>query len=364
VPDVVLTGSGGFLGGHVRAALLESGTPVQRISLGEHFDLAIATAAVSGATRVIHLAGVNRADDDEVTAGNIRFAMQLAAAVEAAPVAPQVVVYANSTQADNGSVYGSAKSAARGILQVAAERVGARFEDVALPNLFGEHGRPFYNAVTATFSHLIARGETPTVEGDKVLTLLHAQDAADLLTGAVGVNRLTEFEVQISVSGLLERLLGMASVYARGEIPDICDAFDRNLFNTYRSHVFPASGGVRLTRHEDARGSFFEVIRTHGGNGQFSFSTTEPGITRGDHFHRRKVERFTVLSGTATISLRRVFTSEVHEFEVDDENPLAIDMPTMWAHKITNTGAAPLLTSFWTNDLFDPARPDTIAEAV
>ena len=87
-------------------------------------------------------------------------------------------------------------------------------------------------------------------------------------------------------------------------------------------------------------------------------------MSRGDHFHRRKVERFTVLSGSATIALRRLFTNEVFEFNVTGEEPVAVDMPTMWSHNITNTGSRPLYTSFWSNDIFDPDAPDTIAEVV
>ena len=87
-------------------------------------------------------------------------------------------------------------------------------------------------------------------------------------------------------------------------------------------------------------------------------------ITRGDHFHRRKVERFTVLAGEGTIALRRLFTEEVFEFHVTGDEPMAIDMPTMWTHKITNTGDQALYTSFWTNDIFNPDNPDTIAEEV
>jgi UDP-2-acetamido-2,6-beta-L-arabino-hexul-4-ose reductase len=359
-----VTGSNGFLGWHLRAALQEAGVEVARVDVGDAFDLAAATAAVSGAPRVIHIAGINRGTDAEVGEGNVLFATQLASAIRAADVAPVVISYANSTQAGNGSVYGAAKAEAATILESAATEVGARFENVLLPNLFGEHGRPFYNAVTSTFSHLIAKGESPTVENDKLLTLLHVQNAADLLTGVHPLDDQAALENEIAVSHLLAKLQGIAAVYGAGEIPDVANAFDRDLFNTYRSYTFPEQAPVRLTRHADARGSFFEIIRSHGGPGQSSFSTTEPGISRGDHYHRRKIERFTVLSGTATIALRRLFTDDVIEFQVTGEAPAAVDMPTMWSHNITNTGSETLYTSFWTNDIFDPDSPDTIAEAV
>lgn len=361
---VAVTGARGFLGWHLRSALQESRTDVALIPVGDAFDLAQASAAVDGSTRVIHIAGVNRASDEKITDGNILFAEQLALALRAASTPPPVVVYANSTQSTNGSVYGEAKAHAAEILSAATSAIGAEFVDLQLPNLFGEHGRPFYNAVTATFSHLIAAGERPVVENDKELTLLHAQNAADLLTGAVPREALGELQRSETVTGLLARLHGYAEVYGRGEIPSLADDFDRDLFNTYRSYTFPTQSPIDLTRHADARGSFFEIIRSHGGPGQSSFSTTVPNVTRGDHYHRRKMERFTVLQGLARISLRRLYSDEVVSFEISGDAPGAVDMPTMWAHNITNIGDDVLYTSFWTNDIFDPANPDTIAEAV
>ncbi len=361
---VAVTGARGFLGWHLRAALQEAGATVEAIPLGAAFDATAATAAVDGADRVIHVAGVNRATDEEIADGNVGFAEQLASALRAAGDPPPVVVYANSIQAGNGSIYGEAKARAAEILAGAARDIGADFVDVHLPNLFGEHGRPFYNAVTATFSHLIANGERPSVENDKELTLLHAQNAADVLRGAVPLSALETLQREESVSGVLARLRGYAELYGRGEIPSVADDFDRDLFNTYRSYTFPAQSPIDLTRHADARGSFFEIIRSHGGPGQSSFSTTVPGVTRGDHFHRRKIERFTVLQGRARISLRRLYSEDVVSFDVSGDAPGAVDMPTMWAHNITNIGDDVLYTSFWTNDIFDPANPDTIAEAV
>lgn len=359
-----VTGAGGFLGWHLRAALKEAGIPVAAVPVGKAFDLHQARTALDGSIRAIHIAGINRASDEDVTAGNITFAEQFADALRATQNPPQVVVYANSTQSKNGSVYGEAKARAAEIIASAASKVGAEFVDLHLPNLFGEHGRPFYNSVTATFSHLIAAGQTPRVETDKELTLLHAQDAVDLLTGAAEIDSLTRLERHETVSGLLLRLQGYARIYNQGEIPNVADWFDRDLFNTYRSFTFPGHAPIELTRHADARGSFFEIIRSHGGPGQSSFSTTIPGVTRGDHFHRRKIERFTVLHGRARISLRRLFTHEVITFDVSGDAPMAVDMPTMWSHNISNIGDQVLYTSFWTNETFDPENPDTIAEVV
>jgi UDP-2-acetamido-2,6-beta-L-arabino-hexul-4-ose reductase len=361
---VALTGANGFLGWHIRAALLEAGITVQPVPVGDAFDPEYAARTVSGVSRLIHAAGVNRGSDEDVHHGNVHFAEQAAEALTKAAEPPALVVYANSVQADNGTVYGEAKAAAADVLREAAQRTGAGFQDVRLPNLFGEHGRPFYNAVTATFSHMLSQGQRPTVNDDKQLTLLHAQDAADLLAGTIDANVAASLAVDETVEGLLMRLSSMASAYSRGEIPDVAARFDRNLFNTYRSYTFPDRAPIALVRHADSRGSFFEVLRSRGGCGQTSFSTTVPGVTRGDHFHRRKIERFTVLAGEATIRLRKLFSDEVVSFRVTGSEPVAVDMPTMWSHNITNTGDDLLFTSFWTNDIFDPERPDTTSEEV
>ncbi|HWK76520.1 capsular biosynthesis protein [Microbacterium sp.] len=357
---VVLTGADGFLGWHTRVALRAQSAHAGGIRVGAAFDLGSATRSIDGSTRAIHIAGVNRADDRDVHDGNILFARQFAQALRAAETPPPVVVFANSTQAGNGSVYGESKRRAGEIVAEAASAVGVEYVDVELPNLFGEHGRPFYNAVTSTFCHLLAKREQPKVDNDKTLTLLHAQNAADLLLGETPASAA----VTESVSGLLNRLSNIAKTYERGEIPDVSSQFERDLFNTYRSYVFDRTTPIQLTRHADSRGSFFEIIRSHGGPGQSSFSTTASGISRGDHFHRRKIERFTVLSGTATISLRKLFTDRVHDFVVTGDQPAAVDMPTGWSHKIKNTGTETLYTSFWTDDLFDPNNPDTISEVV
>ncbi len=149
-----------------------------------------------------------------------------------------------------------------------------------------------------------------------------------------------------------------------GEIPPIPDRHAVRLFNTYRSHCFPDHFPIRPTRHGDPRGELVEVVRAHGGGGQSFCSTTRPGHARGEHFHLAKVERFAVLRGTAEISLRRVGYREVVRFPVSGGEPVVVDMPTMWAHKITNTGPDELLTLFWANEIFDPARPDTYPEPV
>lgn len=358
---VAVTGAGGFLGLHVRGALLESGVEAVPIALGERFDERAASAAVEGADAVLHLAGVHRAPDDDVRDGNRLLATQLSRVLLDAREPPRSVSYASTTQVGNGTAYGEAKEQAGTMVRAAADAIGARFVDHRLPNLFGEHGLPFTNSVTATFCHLLASGGRPEVHEDRDLDLLHAQDAADLLLGDEGAAQRVHRD---SVTGLLARLERIAAAYEVGDVPDIAERLDRDLFNTYRSHLVDRRPAIHLARRADERGAFVELVRARGGSGQASTSTTAPGVTRGDHFHRRKFERFSVVSGRAVIRLRRILTSHVVEIPVDGDAPVAVDMPTLWSHSIENVGDGLLHTSFWTDDLFDPARPDTIPERV
>jgi UDP-2-acetamido-2,6-beta-L-arabino-hexul-4-ose reductase len=360
---VVLTGAEGFLGWHTRC-LLHATTdhtvePVGRDTWSRLPEL------VADADAVIHIAGINRADESELVDGNVGLARDVVAAVRAAG-RPVDVVFANSTQVGNGSPYAAGKAGAADELRALAAECGGRFTDVLLPNLFGEHGRPGYNSFVASFVDAVIRGEEPSI-ADRPIALLHAQGAARVLVGALDAPApvIEPQGTETSVLHVWETLRRFHTTYAAsGDVPAFADALEVDLFNTYRAALFPAGYPISLTPRSDQRGRLVETVRSHGNGGQTFVSTTVPGVTRGEHYHLTKIERFVVLSGQATISLRKMFTDEVLDFPVTGEEPALIDMPTMWAHNITNTGDTEVTTLFWTDTLFDPANPDTIPEPV
>lgn len=361
---VVLTGAGGFLGWHLRvlARALKLPEPiiVNRADLSQPNVLA---AKLNSAERVVHLAGVNRGEHNEVAADNVTLARQLSAGLRACATPPKHVVFANSIQAGNGTPYGDGKAAASVLLAETTKWFGSEFSDVLLPNIFGEHGRPHYNSVIATFCRILADGGTPQVSGDRELELLHATDAAAILLGTASADASAP-TVRRTVTQLATQLQEFAATYRTGEIPPLHDRFDVRLFNTYRSQLFPAHTPLPLPTHADARGGLVEAVKVHGGGGQTFCSSTVPGVTRGEHFHLSKVERFVVVRGEAEIRLRRVLHDDVIIFRVSGTEPAVVDMPTMWAHNITNVGDGELMTLFWANDLFDPTNPDTYPEPV
>ena len=310
------------------------------------------------------MAGVNRGSDDEVNSGNVELANAVAAAVEQSGCRPRIV-FANSIQAGNDTPYGTGKSGASDALRATSDRFDLDYVDVMLPNLFGEHAKPGYNSFVATFCHEIAAGREPQVN-DNAVELLHVQDAAQSLMDALeGQSRTMRPEgEQRAVVEVHKLLTEFAATYRAGDLPTLESTFQRRLFNTYRSAVFVDRPQIALSPRSDARGSFVEAVRAHGGGGQTSFSTTFPGVTRGIHFHLHKIERFVVIGGQARIRLRKLFDDDVLTFDVSGDAPVAIDMPTLWAHDITNTGDSELLTLFWTDSVHDPDDPDTYPEAV
>lgn len=363
---VAVTGAGGFLGWHTRVRLRALGafdvTAVGREEMGgESLEQAVGDADV-----VLHLAGINRASDREVELGNVALADRLVGALTASG-SRAAVVYADSIQSGSDNPYGRGKRRAGETLQAWGEASGANVTVARLPNLFGEHGRPNYNSFVATFASVVAAGETPQVDVDRLVPLMHVQDAVSAIISAGVADTEGVLEpsgTPLMVSDVLNKLLEYFAVYRAGDIPALYDESDLALFNTLRAAMFPAAYPFRPTPRSDERGTLVESVRVHGGQGQTFVSSTHPGFVRGEHFHLRKVERFQVLSGRAVIRLRRMLTDEVVDFEVTGDEPSVVDMPTMWAHSIKNVGTEELVTLFWAHELFDPEAPDTYPEPV
>jgi len=341
----------------------DSAVPCDQVSFADDSAL---NDLVRASDAIVHFAGINRGTDDEVLNGNLVITDRLIAALRRSRHMPHIL-FASSIQIEHDNPYGQAKCACAQHLQAWADSCGARFTTVVLPNVFGEFGRPFYNSVVATFCHQLVHGEEPRIVADAPLEFIHAQDVAAKFVAiardrAVGVIRVTGHE-SLLVSEILTRLQGLNASYAGGTFPVLADPFDLQLFNTLRSFRFPDEAQGVFDVHTDPRGSLWEVARAQGA-GQTFVSWTAPGVTRGNHYHRHKVERFAVLGGRGRIRLRRLFTPDVHTYDLTGEAPGYVDMPTFCTHSIENIGSTPLLTLFWSGELFDVKNPDTWNEPV
>ena len=357
---VALTGASGLIGWHLRCALRADRIDHIAIAREELEDSAVLSEAIGSVDVVVHAAGMNRGDDAEVAGTNVRLAEQLAKAVSEHPNTP-LTIYINSTHIDRDTAYGRSKREAARILSASGPVL-----DLVLPGVFGERGRPFYNSVVSTFCHQLAVGEPPSINDDAALSLIHAQDVADVVLAGARAGETGELRpsgTEITVTALAERLRAQDATYTGGVIPDIGAPFDRALFNTLRSYRYPDHYPTALEVRHDDRGGLVELVKAETG-GQMFISTTVPGVTRGNHFHRRKIERFAVVGGEASIGLRRLFDGEIVRFDVSGDEPVVIDIPTLHTHHIVNTGTGTLTTLFWADEIFDPTHPDTYPEAV
>lgn len=364
--NIGITGADGLIGWHLRAFLRVRGGHDVRLATRHTFvDPDRLAAFVDGLDAVVHLAGMNRGEEAEVEATNVGLAVALVTAFEKSGAVPRVA-FSNSIHVDRDTAYSRGKRTAAIHLRAWADRSGAPFANLMFPHTFGEFGKPFHNSVVSTFCHQFAHSQSPQIIVDGDLELIHAQDVAARCFCAIESGENGDFRIHgmpMKVSALLQRLKRMAASYAAQIVPDLRDPLDVRLFNTLRSYLFPDRYPVALTLHSDDRGTLFEAVKSETG-GQTFLSTTRPGITRGNHFHTRKVERFLVASGEAEIRLRKLFSDQAVIFRVGGEHPCYVDMPTFHTHSITNVGASELVTLFWANEIFDPNDPDTCPEPV
>jgi len=325
---------------------------------------------VSHCDVIIHLAAMNRHHDPEVIyETNILLVQKLINALVKSKSKAHVL-FSSSSQEERDNLYGRSKKEGRELLSNWATKSEALFTGMIIPNVFGPFGNPHYNSFIATFSHQFTHGEQPEIEVDGQVKLIYVYELIDVILQEIrskkgktllNIPHTSEYKV----SEILKILEGYKIQYfENGIIPELNSAFELNLFNTFRSYInhknyFP----VKYVKNTDPRGSFVEIIRLNVG-GQVSFSTTVPGITRGNHYHTRKIERFSVIKGKALIQLRKIDTSEVLEFYLDGDQPAYVDMPIWYTHNIKNIGKEELYTNFWINEFYDSNDPDTFFENV
>jgi len=373
-----ITGQSGFIGTHlVNKIRYDSGHELVEFHDSYFSDMEQLGDFVASCDIIIHLAAINRHPDPEylysmnkILAGKL---MDVCDKMNAKPH----IIYSSSIQENLDNAYGKAKYEIRKEFEDWSTNRGNSFTALLIPNVYGPFCKPFYNSVVATFCYQLANQVECKVLDDVELNLIFVSELVNFIVELIKNEKnapLDEKIVQsicvpgsrtIYVSELLNKINQISFDYLKfGSYPKFGDSFTINLFNTFLTYVnidkfFP----FMLRSNTDSRGAFTELMRLESG-GQVSFSSTVPGVTRGEHFHTRKIERFMVLSGKARVQLRKIGTEFVQSFEVDGRQPAFIDMPVWFTHNITNIGEDPLLTLFWINEPFDPENSDTFFEKV
>ena len=365
-----ITGMAGFVGSHLRDRLARE-KEIDLLPYNDGFydnrDAFIAFA--KKADIIVHLAGVNRDEPGVVYQKNVELMEKLLEYADAANRTPYII-FSSSTQIERDNEYGRGKKRAMELLEQWVCQRNASAVSMVIPNVFGDGGRPFYNSVIATFCYQVTRGQEPTIIQDGQMSMIYINDLIEeiyqLIKKPPGCYRVeyirTRAEVKVSEAlALLQKFKD--AYYGSGMVPAIGSDFERDLYNVFITYMDAVDWEHRLKLNTDDRGTFVEVFKLENG-GQVSYSTTKPGITRGNHYHIRKNEKFCVVRGQARIRLRRIGTDKIIEYQVSGDSPSWVEMPIYHTHNIANVGNTELLTLFWINEQFNPDDPDTFFEEV
>lgn len=387
--NILITGASGFVGRNLCAQLrnIRDGKAKNYAVSGDltlyEYDLNSTPEELDAYCRdadfVFNLAGVNRPQDPaDFMRGNFGFASTLLATLKKHGNTCPVMI-SSSIQAALDNPYGESKRAGEQLLFDYAEETGAKVLVYRFPNLFGKWCRPNYNSAVATFCNNIANDLPITVNDPSVVMhLVYIDDVVDELIGALtgGEHRDGAFCVvptshRITLGAIVDLLHTFRRMPETLEVPDTTkDGFAKKLYATYLSYLPSDRFAYDLKMNVDPRGSFTEIIRT-ADRGQFSVNVSKPGITKGQHWHHTKNEKFLVVHGHGLIQLRKVGTDEngqlypVVNYEVSGEKIQVVEMIPGYTHNIVNlSDTEDLVTFMWCNECFDPAKPDTYFEPV
>ena len=398
--NILITGANGFVGKNLAENLMNIKNLKKRtrpnLKIDEIYCYDIGNTAeeldeyCKKSDFVFNLAGVNRPDDKtEFIKGNVGFLEILLDSLRQnnskAPIMLSSSVQASLVGRYAGSDYGQSKLAGENLLISYGEINGVRTLVYRFPNLFGKWCRPNYNSAVATFCNNIANDLPITINDENTqLELLYIDDLVEEMLDALegkehrcrfdGVNVIPDSDGKYcycpvthkvtlgEIAGFLYEFSAQPSTLVMPEIPD--GSFKKKLYSTYLSYLPKGKIAFDLKMNRDSRGSFTELLKTES-CGQFSVNVSNPGITKGQHWHNSKWEFFIVVSGKARIEMRRIGDEKVIKFDVSGENMKAVHMLPGYTHNIINLSETePLVTVMWANEKFDTARPDTFAENV
>jgi UDP-2-acetamido-2,6-beta-L-arabino-hexul-4-ose reductase len=320
---------------------------------------------------VFHLAGVNRPkEESEFMKGNFGFTSTLLDSLKKQHnIAP--VMISSSIQAELDNPYGISKKAGEELLFEYSKETRAKVLVYRFPNLFGKWCRPNYNSVIATFCNNIANGSDIKINDSSVeLSLAYIDDVIDELIDALKnkehvKNNYCYIPVTFNVTlgRVVELLYSFKESRSDKSVPDFSDSFTNKLYATYLSYLPKDKFSYPLKMNIDDRGSFTEILRTID-RGQFSVNVSKPGITKGQHWHHTKNEKFVVVSGSGLIQFRKIGSDEIIDYHVTGDKIEVVDIPTGYTHNIVNEGKTNLVTFMWANECFNPKKPDTFFEEV
>jgi UDP-2-acetamido-2,6-beta-L-arabino-hexul-4-ose reductase len=363
---ILVTGAKGFVGKNLIAELKNKGNN-EVFEITRESDPSLLEKYTKECDFVFHLAGVNRPkDEDEFMKGNFDLTSQLLELLKKHENKAPVLL-TSSIQAEKDNPYGRSKKAGEELLFNYYFETDAKVYVYRLPNLFGKWSKPNYNTVVATFCHNIARGLDIQINNpDADLNLCYIDDILEefirALEGRPTVQNDNFCVVPVTHNIKLGELADLIKSFKESRlnlsIPNMGNTLTKKLYSTYLSFLPEEQFSYDLKMNCDQRGSFTEILRTPE-RGQVSVNVSKPGITKGNHWHHTKNEKFLVVSGEGLIRFRKIDSDKIIEYRVSGEKLQVVDIPTGYTHSIVNVGESDLVTVMWANECFDPEKPDT-----
>lgn len=373
--NILITGIDGFIGKNLRCVIAEHPS-YSFIGINRHTTSKSLKEKLRQADFIVHLAGINRPQhESEFKTGNVDFTTHLCDLLHELNH-PVPIIYSSSTQAAYDNPYGISKRQAEQVLIQYRAQMQGHVYIFRLPNVFGKWCKPNFNSVVATFCHNITRDIPININSaDAKITLVYIDTVVEQFLniikrydGAIA-DPPTESFCQIeptyttTVGELSETLQSFKESRTTLITQKVGTGFIRALHSTYLSYLQPSSFSYTVPKYGDTRGVFVEMLKTQE-SGQFSFFTAHPGITRGDHYHHSKTEKFLVIKGKARFRFRNILTNETYEKDTDGNQPEIVETVPGWTHNITNIGAEEMIVMLWANEIFDREHPDTYAQKV
>ena len=362
---ILVTGAKGFIGKNLIAEL-KNRKYDDIFEFDKETDPILLDRYCKEADFVFHLAGVNRPKEQaEFMEGNFGFTSELLEGLKKYNNTCPIMI-SSSIQAELDNPYGESKKAGEDLLFSYSEKTGAKVLVYRFPNVFGKWCRPNYNSAVATFCHNVAH-DLPIQVNDPsvVMHLVYIDDVVyELINALEGKeNKVDEFcEVPVVHTVTLGEIVDLIYSFKKSRedrsVPNMEDKFTKKLYSTYLSYLPEDKFSYGLKMNVDQRGSFTEFIKTPD-RGQVSVNISKPGITKGNHWHHTKNEKFLVVSGKGVIRFRKIDSEEVIEYLVSGDKMEVVDIPTGYTHNIQNLGDTDMVTIMWANESFDPEKPDT-----
>lgn len=362
---ILVTGANGFVGKNLIAELNNRGYnniyKVTRETKESDFE-----AYAKNCNFVFHLAGVNRPKEEkEFMEGNFRFTSELLDLLKKHNNKAPVLI-TSSIQAELDNPYGKSKKAGEDLLFKYSKETGTEVLVYRLSNLFGKWSKPNYNSVISTFCYNIARDIDIKVNDPEVeLSLSYIDDVIEEFINAMEGNATRDgkfYKVPIVYNEKLGRIAELIKSFKDSRkdlfVPNMGNEFTKKLYSTYLSYLPEDGFSYFLKMNKDERGSFTEFLKLPE-RGQVSVNVSKPGITKGNHWHHTKNEKFLVVSGEGLIEFRNINSDEIIKYRVSGEKLEVVDIPTGYTHNIINIGETDLVTVMWANETFDPENPDT-----